>query len=368
MTSPVYFMDLRATVQENFFKKLDRLMKTAGVAKVIDKRDLVAVKLHFGELGNMAYVRPVVLRQVVATVKASGGEPFLTDANTLYVGTRSTTPSHLTTAISNGFDYVVVGAPLVIADGLRGRSERAVKLGMKRIDQAYIGSEIAASDAIVSVAHVKGHELSGFGGTIKNMGMGCASRRGKLAQHSGISPAVTEEKCITCGECKSHCSQSAILMGDAMAIIDESICIGCGECIVVCPSGAINIRWSHLIPEFMEKMVEYTTAVIKDKDNKCFYLNFITNVSPGCDCWSSNDAPIVRDIGVLASLDPVAIDQAAVDLINREQALPGCCLTVNTQPGQDKFKGLYPDVNWSHQLVYAQKLGLGSREYELVRI
>jgi uncharacterized Fe-S center protein len=368
MASSVYFMDLRATVQENFFKKLDRLMHSTGIEKIVNKKDLVAVKLHFGEMGNLAYVRPVVLRQVVRTIKALGGEPFLTDANTLYVGTRSIAPSHLQTAVSNGFDYAVVGAPLIIADGLRGKSETAVKLGMKQVDQAYIGSEIVASDAIVSVAHVKGHELAGFGGAIKNMGMGCASRRGKLAQHSSLSPRVMEEQCILCGECESHCSQAAISMGATMAEIDQDTCIGCGECMVVCPNSAIEVQWSNLVPEFMEKMVEYTTGVIKGKDDKCFYLNFITNVSPGCDCWPANDAPIVRDIGVLASLDPVAIDQAAVDLINQEQALPGCCLTKNTQPGQDKFKGLYPNVDWTHQLDYAQELGLGERAYELISI
>ncbi len=368
MKSKVYFIDMRATVKENFPAKLGRLMETAGISDAIAKRDLAAVKIHFGELGNTAFIRPVHVRKIVETIKDLGGIPFLTDANTLYAGTRSDSPRHLVTAIQNGFAYSVVGAPLVIADGLRGRTETAVKINRKRFKEVYIGTEIVEADALVSVAHFKGHELSGFGGAIKNLGMGCASRKGKLAQHSGLSPRVARKKCIGCGDCVVRCSRKALSVVEKKASIDPEKCIGCGECILMCERGAIQIQWSKSIPEFLENMVEYTMGVLKNKSGKVFNINFITDVSPACDCMPVNDAPVVADIGVCASADPVALDQACADLVNAQPALPGSCLEINTGPGEDKFKGLYPKVDWELQLIYAQKLGLGSREYELVRI
>jgi uncharacterized Fe-S center protein len=234
------------------------------------------------------------------------------------------------------------------------------------------------------VAHFKGHELSGFGGTIKNLGMGCASRKGKLAQHSSVSPRVSQDKCVGCGDCVMHCSQSALELverapvdasrasaganGRKNAVIDAERCIGCGECILICPNGAIDIAWNQSIPVFLENMVEYTLGVLKGKSKKSIFLNFLTDVSPACDCCSHNDSPIVRDIGVLAARDPVAIDQAAVDLVNQQPALADCCLTANRAPGEDKFSGLYPDVDWKIQLDYAQLLGLGRRDYRLEKI
>jgi uncharacterized Fe-S center protein len=364
----VYFMDLRATPRENLFGKLGRLLDAAGLSETFKARDLVAVKLHFGELGNAAFIRPIFLRKIVEKIKSHGGKPFLTDANTLYAGSRGDSPTHLTTAIQNGFAYAVADAPLIIADGLRGRTETAVSIDGKRYKEVYIGSEIVQADTIISVAHFKGHELSGFGGAIKNLGMGCASRRGKLAQHSGVSPKVNIKKCIGCGECEDHCSQYAISVADEKAGIDQEKCIGCGECILICPNSAIDIQWEKAIPVFLEKMVEYTAGVMKGKENKLLNVNFITDVSPACDCYGHNDAPIVRNIGVVASTDPIAIDQASVDLVNAEAALPGSCLEANVKPGEDKFMGVYPKVDWKIQLAYAEQLGLGSREYELVKI
>lgn len=367
MTSKVYFIDMRATMKENFIAKIGRLMETAGIANTIDQRDLTAVKIHFGELGNAAFIRPVYLRKVVQVIKQAGGTPFLTDANTLYAGTRSDAPHHLTTAVQNGFAYAVVEAPLVIADGLRGKNETAIPINQKRFASVYIGTDIVEADALVSVAHFKGHELSGFGGTIKNVGMGCASRKGKLAQHSSLSPGIGEQ-CIGCGECLNHCSQQSISMLDEKARIDSETCIGCGECILICPNEAIDVQWNQSIPIFLENMVEYTMGVLANKAQKSFFINFITDVSPACDCYPTNDAPIVKNIGVVASTDPVAIDQASVDLVNSEPALAGSQLTTNTNPGQDKFRGIYPKVDWEIQLDYAQRLGLGSRAYELIQL
>ena len=368
MDSKVYFIDLRATSKENLIKKLGRLLDTAGLSSCIKKRDLVAVKLHFGETGNTAFIRPVFLRKIVENIKGVGGTPFLTDANTLYSGTRSDSPHHLSTAIQNGFAYSVVQAPVIIADGLRGKSETAVRIDQKNFNRAYIGSEIFEADALISVAHFKGHELSGFGGTIKNVGMGCASRKGKLAQHSTVSPKIVRKKCVGCGECVDHCSQNAISLVDEKAIINPEKCIGCGECILICPSEAVQVQWNQQIPVFLEKMVEYTLGVLKGKKGKALFVNFITDVSPACDCYDYNDAPIVKDIGILASKDPVAIDQASVDLVNLEPGLSETRLKDKTDSGTDKFKQIYPNIDWKIQLDYAQSIGLGSREYELEKI
>jgi len=368
MPSTVYFSDLRASFKENLVTRLGRLVETSGLAGAVSDRDLVAVKLHFGELGNTAFIRPVFLRKIVQTIATAGGQPFLTDANTLYSGTRSDAPGHLVTAVQNGFAYSVVDAPLVIADGLRGKSETAVSVDLKNFKEVYIGKEIVEADALVSVAHFKGHELSGFGGTLKNLGMGCASRKGKLAQHSTVSPKVKRKKCVACEECLPHCSQQAISMVDEKAAIDVETCIGCGECILICPNEAIQIQWNQSVPVFLENMMEYTAGVLQNKAGKALFINFITDVSPACDCYPYNDTPIVRDIGILASTDPVAIDQASVDLVNREHGLPGSCLKKNVEPGGDKFRAIYEKVDWAYQLEYGEKIGLGSRAYTLESI
>jgi len=368
MKSKVYFIDLRATMKESLVAKLGRLIESAGLFETVKERDLVAVKLHFGEMGNTAFIRPVFLRKIVETIKGVNGVPFLTDANTLYSGTRSDSPSHLTTAIQNGFAYAVVDAPIIIADGLRGKSETSIIVNQKNFKRVYIGTDIVEADALISVAHFKGHELSGFGGAIKNLGMGCASRRGKLAQHSTVAPKVITKKCVGCGDCVGHCSQNALSLAEEKAVLDAKKCIGCGECILVCPNTAIEIEWNQAIPVFLENMIEYTMGVLKGKAGKTLSINFITDVSPACDCYPMNDAPIVKDIGIVASIDPVAIDQASVDLVNQEQALPGTCLQTNKKPGEDKFQGVYPKVDWAHQLEYAEQLGIGNRSYELVKI
>ncbi|MEW5909201.1 MAG: DUF362 domain-containing protein [Thermodesulfobacteriota bacterium] len=368
MESIVYFMDFRASHKENLLEKLNRLALTAGLLDVVRKKDLVAIKLHFGERGNTAFILPIYVRKIVEAVKKEGGIPFLTDANTLYAGTRSDAPTHLATGIENGFAYSVVNAPIIIADGLRGKTEAAVNVNLKRFKTAFIATEIVQADSLISMAHFKGHELSGFGGTIKNIGMGCASRKGKMAQHSTLTPKIKKKNCIGCGDCVSHCSQQAILLVDEKAVISESVCIGCGECILICPNSAIEVQWNQSIPIFLENMVEYTAAVLKNKAGKSLFVNFLNNISPACDCYPMNDAPVVRNIGILASRDPVAIDQASVDLVNREEGLPGSCLSPTPGPGEDKFKRIYPKVDWEIQLDYAQQLGLGSRTYHLSQI
>lgn len=393
MTSTVYFTDFKATSRENLPDKLERLLEAAGISDILSKDDLTAVKLHFGERGNVAFIRPPYVSRIVRSIRKNRAVPFLTDANTLYAGTRSNSPSHIKTAVENGFSYSSMDCtPIIIADGLRGKSETAVEVNQRHCKTVYIGSEIVSADALISVAHVKGHELAGFGGALKNMGMGCASRKGKLDQHSNVSPKIKKKSCIGCGNCAEHCPGNAISLDpitpdpspleplstrviapdgkkvSKKASINPELCIGCGECILRCPTSSVTIQWNQTIPVFLEKMMEYTLGVLQNKQGKCFFINFVMDISPACDCMPYNDSPIVRDIGILASKDPVAIDQASVDLINGEAALPNGCLKSNTLPGEDKFKGLYPEVNWERQLEYAEEIGLGSRKYHLENI
>jgi uncharacterized protein len=366
VTHPVYFLDLKTSPKENRLERISRLMDQLPFSKPLTKKSLVAVKIHFGEKGNTAFVKPIYVRPVTEKIKAWGGKPFLTDANTLYVGTRSDSVSHLQTALENGFSFTTVGAPLVIADGLKGKSSIRVPIHQKIFKTVSIGADIVDADALVSVAHFKGHELSGFGGTIKNLGMGCASREGKLSQHSNISPKITRKKCIGCGECISHCAQEAIDLQDNKAGINPEKCVGCGECILICPQGAIQVQWNESLSVFQQKMVEYTLGVLKGKEGRSLFLNFLTDISPACDCYGHSDRPIVRDIGILASTDPVAIDQASVDLVNNEPGNKDSALTKNYKSGEDKIRGIYPQIDWEIQLQYAEEIGLGTRKYALV--
>ncbi|MGE5842721.1 MAG: DUF362 domain-containing protein [Deltaproteobacteria bacterium] len=367
-TSKVYFTDMRAPAKENMLAKVVRLADMLDLKKIIPPRGLVALKLHFGEKGNTAYIRPTFVRQIVDRVRALGAFPFLTDANTLYVGARADSVSHLHTAIENGFSFSVVNAPLVIADGLRGASYGAVKIQQEVVKTAYIGKEIVEADGLISIAHFKGHELSGFGGTLKNLGMGCASRRGKMVQHADVSPKITRKKCVGCGDCVEHCAQFAISVHEQKAAIDSKKCIGCGECLLICSNKAIDVRWNSDMVLFQKKLVEYALAVLKGKEGKVAFLNFLTQISPACDCYGHSDAPIVHDLGIMSSVDPVAIDQASVDMVNRQRALENTSVQTNRDPGGDKFRAIYPEVDWTIQLEYAEKIGLGSRDYELVTI
>jgi uncharacterized Fe-S center protein len=369
MAAPVYFIDFRASYKENLPAKLSRLVAAAGLAGAIAPRDLTAIKVHFGELGNTTFIRPVLIRPIVAAVQALGAKPFLTDANTLYAGSRGDAVDHLAAALANGFAYPVVGAPLIVADGLRGRSETAVPVDGVRFQEVYIATEIAEADAMVVISHFKGHELAGFGGALKNLGMGCASRRGKLAQHSTVSPRVKRKRCIGCGECVGHCAHAAIrVTSDQIAAIDKDRCVGCGECILVCPCEAVRVKWNQAGPAFLEGMIDYAKGAATGKPEKTLYVTFVTDVTPACDCVPYSDAPIVRNLGVVAGSDPVALDQACVDWVNQEPALGGCCLEQGRGPGEDKFKGLYPTVDWGLQLDCAEAIGLGSRSYERVSV
>jgi hypothetical protein len=377
MKSSVFFSDLKVESGKTLLDKLDILLDRVDLQGKIKEKDLVAIKLHFGEKGNTAYVRPIFLRKIVDRVKHYKGKPFLTDTNTLYTGTRSEAISHLTTAYENGFTESVVNAPILIADGLRGNSAVKVRIDKPIFKTVSIAREIYMTDALITITHFKGHELSGFGGALKNLGMGCSSREGKLSQHSNISPKVKGKACTGCETCLTWCAQEAISMllpksgvetKQGVASIDPKKCIGCGECILSCPSGAIQIQWNESIPIFQKKMVEHAYGAVLKKKGKTLYLNFLTQISPACDCYGYSETPIVQDIGILSSEDPVAIDQASVDLVNGETGNRSSKLPGAWEPGENKFRAIYPEVDWNIQLAYGEEIGLGIREYELIKI
>jgi uncharacterized Fe-S center protein len=366
--SKVFFSDMRTGHKENLFDKIAKLLVLAGLPQTVATGDLTAVKIHFGEKGNHTYIRPVFARKVIEEIKKAGAHPFLTDSSTLYPGQRKEAVSALTCAIENGFAYACVGAPLVISDGLRGVTETEIPVAGELLKKVFIGSEIIEADSIVTMTHFKCHELTGFGGAIKNIGMGCASRKGKLVQHSTVAPKVSAKYCTGCGICPRSCAHDAISFIEGKAFIDPEKCAGCSRCITVCPVKAINIQWNAAADTVMRKMAEYAKGALSGKEGKALYINFITQVSPACDCYGYSDAPIVNDIGICVATDPVAIDQACADLVNGARGNEGSALQSGHEPGGDKFRGCAPEIPWEVQLEHGEKVGLGSRAYDLVRV
>lgn len=337
-------------------EQVDKLFDAAGIAKIITKDDFVALKIHFGERGNKAFVKPERSKPIVKKVKAAGGKPFWIDSNTLYKGSRSDTLLHLQTAFDHGYTIGKTGAHVLIADGLEGKTRQKIKVNYKHFKEIYVGPTILEADAIIAVTHFKGHEVTGFGGTIKNIGMGLGSRAGKQQMHADIKPQVNKEACTACGKCIEWCPEEAIRWGtDGKAEIDLGKCIGCAQCVATCRFDAISISWAGSPDSVQEKIAEYCSGILENFKNKSAFISFITDVSPNCDCYDFNDPPIVPDIGILASLDPVAIDQASVDMVNKSA-------------GKDKFREIWPSVDWEVQLRHAEKIGLGSRKYEIVPI
>jgi uncharacterized Fe-S center protein len=334
----------------------------------VKKNFMVALKIHFGEKGNTAFVRPIFVKTIVERIRQAGGKPFVTDTNTLYVGSRGDSINHFENAIGNGFGFEAVGAPVIIAGGLRGNRSLPVEVNLKHYQAVEIAPEIVDSDTIVGVTHFKGHEMTGIGGALKNFGMGAASRKGKLGMHSNAGLVVKSKVCVGCRSCLSWCAHGALSMVEKRAFIDSDRCTGCGACLPTCPEGAIKVLWDQGFGEMQEKMVEYAYGAIHPKKDQAVFINFLMNVTPLCDCYPFSDAPIVPDVGIVASTDPVAVDQASADLVNRQAGNADSVLKTNLAPGEDKFRGVAPDVDWTLQLRYAEEIGLGRRSYRLVEV
>ncbi|MHB8175520.1 MAG: DUF362 domain-containing protein [Thermoleophilia bacterium] len=375
----VYFISSRADSRDRSLDKYRRLLKTLDLGQVVDQGDLVAIKTSFGEHGNFTYLRPQYVRVVVDEVKRLGGRPFLTDANTLYAGGRHNSRDHLITAMENGFGYEVTGAPIVIADGLVGRDYRLVPVQGVHFQEVKVASVPLDADALISLAHFKGHMVCGFGGTIKNLGMGFGARPGKQMMHSDVHPEVNAGQCDGCARCRKWCPEGAITMVDAseaagggrgrkVALIDDAACIGCGECVATCVTGAIGIVWKSDPGIVQEKTAEYMAGVLSEKAGKFAAIDYILSVTPDCDCLGWSDNAIVPDIGIAASTDPVALDSAALDLVNAAMGIAGSALPEAELGAADKFGAIHHGIDPTAQLVHAEKLGLGSRAYELVNL
>ena len=369
MASKVYFADLRADVHENLQQKLTRLMKTAGMGDIDFQDKFVAIKLHFGEPGNLAFLRPNWARTVADFVKERGGKPFLTDCNTLYVGGRKNALDHMDSAMLNGFNPMTTGCQIIIADGLKGSDEVEVPVaGGEYVKNAKIGRAVMDADVFISLTHFKGHEEAGFGGCLKNIGMGCGSRAGKMEQHNAGKPHVAEKYCIGCGQCRKICAHGAPIIENGKAHIDHDKCVGCGRCIAVCPKDAVQINWDESTTNLNYKIAEYTKAVVDGRP--CFHISLVIDVSPNCDCRSENDMAIVPNVGMFASFDPVALDMACVDAVNAQTPLRGSAADDAHAKAHvhDHFQRLHPDTNWRSCLEHGEKIGLGTRDYELIKI
>jgi uncharacterized Fe-S center protein len=369
--SKVYFTNLRTTPSSSLPAKMERLVKRAGIETIDFRNQYVAIKIHFGEPGNLAFIRPNYAARLTTLLRSLGGKPFLTDSNTLYSGGRSNAVDHLQSAMENGFNPISAKCNVIIADGVKGADYRETLIHGEYCRAPKIGTGIADADIIVSMNHFKGHEQSGFGGALKNLGMGSASVAGKLELHSSSQPVVDLAECTGCRICEKYCAHDAIHVGgNRKAVIDYDKCVGCGQCVALCQYEGAVMGESDTSERLNCKIAEYAKAVLLDKPN--FHLNFIMNVSPNCDCWNHNDTAIVPDLGMLASFDPVALDQACADLVIKAPALQGSILSEQYphEPleGKDKFRLIHPDTHWQAGLEHAEKIGLGSRTYELIAL
>jgi hypothetical protein len=367
VSAEVYFSNFRSRSQgENKTNKIKDLFDKAGFAGLIQKGDLTAIKLHFGEMGNDAFIKPVFVRPLVEKTLDGQGTPFLTDTNTLYYGSRHNSVDHLRTAIKNGFAYAVTDAPVVTADGIRGNNWLPVKVNLKHFQEVKIAGDIENSDSMLFLSHFKGHGMSGFGGAIKNLAMGCAAAPGKIEQHECSKPLITDD-CNACGICVDSCPTLVISLQNQKAVIDLEKCIACNNCLAACPESCIELDFNSL-PEFSERMVEYALGAVKNKKRKVGYINFLMDITPDCDCEAFSDAPIVPDIGIMASTDPVALDAASYDLVNQQIGLEGSLLEHQHHRGGDKFRGVWEEVDSMVQLRYAEKIGLGTMNYDLIEL
>ena len=369
----VYYTDLRAKLGTNLLQKLEKLIRTAGIGDIDMEKKLVAIKIHFGEPGNLSYLRPNYAKVVADVVKSLGGVPFLTDCNTLYPGRRKNALEHIDAAYENGFSPFSTGCNVIIADGLRGNDDVEVPVqGGEYVQAAKIGRAIMDADVFLSLSHFKGHEVAGFGGAIKNIGMGCGSRRGKMEQHNDGKPKVRAKRCVGCRQCAKQCAQDAISYGeDKKAAIDPDKCVGCGRCIGACNFDAIRTRDDIANALLNRKMAEYAKAVVDGRPH--FHISLVIDVSPYCDCHGENDLPILPDVGMFASFDPVALDQACVDACLKQQPIPGSLLDERMHAEDfvdhhDHFVNTTPESEWESCLEHAEKIGLGTRKYELIKV
>lgn len=371
--SEVYFTDFRTEpFGEGLPTKLKKLIRKAGIGQIDMNGKFVAIKMHFGELGNVSFLRPNYAKAVADVVKELGGKPFLTDCNTMYPGKRKNALEHLECAWENGFSPLSVGCPILIGDGLKGTDDVAVPVvGGEYVKEAKIGRAVMDADVFISLTHFKGHEMAGFGGTIKNIGMGCGSRAGKKEQHCSGKPNVNQDLCRGCRKCQKECANLGLEFDDVskkMSVNQEN-CVGCGRCLGACNFDAIEFQNFDASEQLNRRMAEYAKAVVDGRPS--FHISLVVDVSPNCDCHGENDAPIIPNLGMFASIDPLALDQACADACLKAVPLPNSQLTDNLardgfENHHDHFVNSAPEAEWRSCLEHAEKIGLGNRDYELI--
>jgi uncharacterized Fe-S center protein len=352
----IYFTPaLREEPVKETQRKIRTLLDAAGLASRIRANDRVAVKLHFGELKNDTSIPPEYVRPVVEAVRAGSGQPFLTDTCVLYKSVRDNAVSHLRFAADRGFTLGKTGAPVIIADGLNGSDEKTVPIPGRIFKEVSVAAAARDADSLIVLSHVTGHLAAGLGGAIKNLGMGFASRKGKLRQHAVLKPEVLDKNCTGCGACAENCPADAIALSGGKAAIDPETCIGCGECITVCRFDAITHDWNRDSADLQQRMAEHALGVVIGRQDRAIYVNFILSVTKDCDCMSFKQKPILPDIGIAAGTDPVALDAASLDLILERS-------------GKELTDLSYPGFDGRAQIRHGADIGLGSMEYERIEI
>lgn len=330
-----------------FSKDIDRILDQIDFSKLGKN---IAIKVHFGEKGCITYLSPKLVKKVYDKVISFGRKATLVECNVLYKGSRTNSTDHIKTAISHGFDF----APIDILDGELGNEETSVKIDSRGEKSVKLGAGLKKYDSMIVLTHFKGHPMAGFGGALKNIGMGLGSRSGKLEMHSESKPFVRPEKCISCGKCIDNCNYNAISFADGKkAVIDDKKCVGCSMCIAVCPTGAVSVQWeSSSDDQICKKIVDYAFGVLKIIPNTIF-INFLLNITKECDCFDYAQKPIIEDIGIIYSDDIVSVDRASLDLVNERS---NC-----------KFSKIN-DIDKNYQIDYAFSNGMGKKDYGIINL
>lgn len=358
MTAKVYFLPLADGLSSaDQAVAMNRIYEAAGLDTVVADKDFVAIKTHVGEKLNTTHIKPELIRALVENVKRKGGLPFLTETSTLYRCERENAIKHIMHAHRQGFGIENIGAPFIMADGLAGNTEYEVEINGILHKSVKIAREISSADALIVVSHPTGHIAAGMGACIKNLGMGLASRMGKLRQHSAMLPEIAAAKCQLCHKCIAWCPQGAIHENEGKAYITPEKCVGCGECLVMCKFDAVKFDWGAESGHMQKSMAEHAYGVVKDKQQarKCCYINVLVDMTHDCDCEAACQEKLIRDIGILASYDPVAIDKATMDL------------TVAAN-GKSLAELSYAQHDATIQIRHAAQIGMGTMAYELVEV
>ncbi len=358
MASRVYFIE--ASVRdgdEAISEKARTLFRAGEFGACFRKNDFTAVKVHVGEEGNNTYIKAPCLKGHVEELVALGTKPFVTDTSTLYTGWRHNAIDHTTLATERGFSVEGLGIPFIAADGLFGTAETPVRIAGELDREVSIAADIVRCQSILSVAHFTGHCATCAGATIKTLGMGCSSRKGKMRQHSALKPHVKEGVCTRCGQCHCHCPADAITLDEVQAHIDQDACIGCAECVAVCRFDAVEYDWKQENEVLQKSVAEHALGALQGKQGRAAFFNFLMSVTRDCDCFDRADMPkITDDIGILASTDPVAVDKAAIDVVEAR--------------GGKRLQELIGDgkLDWRPQIEHGVRIGLGRADYEFIEV